>query len=487
MTLVYGVLATGWYGKPLETVASEIDADLQGILGASSGTEPDGTIPLQTAAGQLKTKLVDGFAEMWDLGGALYSSFDPAQNGDDSQDQVASITGSIREQATFSTVTGTCTGTSGTVLFAGRVAIVQTTNARFDSTADATITLAASWAASTGYTAGQRVTNAGNVYQCITSGTSAGSGGPTGTATDITDGAAHWRYLGGGTGVVDVVFQAEVAGPIGAIAGALNIIGTPVQGWSAVVNLTDQASGQLRESNQLFRARRDAELSLGGNTTVNAIGANILALNEGSTDPNHEPPIACSVFYNDTDSTDGNGLPPHSVEVLVQGGTSADIALEVWQSVGAGTATVGNQTSTVTDSQGNPQVVKWSRPVEVDIYVTATVYYDASVWPSDASVVQAALSALLTYTNAPVIGLDIRISPLGAAIMRGPYELNDAGAAQVPAVAGSPMIPGLFEVTPIYIGTSPSPGSSTTIPIDIRSIGVFDSSRCVITASSETP
>lgn len=36
----------------------------------------------------------------------------------------------------------------------------------------------------------------GRKYICITSGTSAGSGGPTGTGTDITDGTAHWRFLG---------------------------------------------------------------------------------------------------------------------------------------------------------------------------------------------------------------------------------------------------------------------------------------------------
>jgi uncharacterized phage protein (TIGR02218 family) len=37
--------------------------------------------------------------------------------------------------------------------------------------------------------------NAGNLYQCITSGTTASSGGPTGTNADITDGSAHWKYL----------------------------------------------------------------------------------------------------------------------------------------------------------------------------------------------------------------------------------------------------------------------------------------------------
>ncbi len=32
-------------------------------------------------------------------------------------------------------------------------------------------------------------------YECITAGTSAASGGPTGTGSNITDGSVHWKYL----------------------------------------------------------------------------------------------------------------------------------------------------------------------------------------------------------------------------------------------------------------------------------------------------
>jgi len=43
---------------------------------------------------------------------------------------------------------------------------------------------------------GVRRTNDGNIYQVITTGTSAVSGGPTGTGSDITDGTVHWAYAG---------------------------------------------------------------------------------------------------------------------------------------------------------------------------------------------------------------------------------------------------------------------------------------------------
>lgn len=52
------------------------------------------------------------------------------------------------------------------------------------------------WAASNAYVVGHQVSNGGNVYRATTAGTSAGSGGPTGTGSGITDGTAVWTYVG---------------------------------------------------------------------------------------------------------------------------------------------------------------------------------------------------------------------------------------------------------------------------------------------------
>lgn len=54
---------------------------------------------------------------------------------------------------------------------------------------------APAWSPSTAYTAGQRVTNNGNIYSCTTAGTSASSGGPSGTGSGISDGTAVWSYV----------------------------------------------------------------------------------------------------------------------------------------------------------------------------------------------------------------------------------------------------------------------------------------------------
>lgn len=59
------------------------------------------------------------------------------------------------------------------------------------------------WVNTTAYAAGPAgtarhvITNdTGKIYACITAGTSGGSGGPTGTGSNITDGTARWAYVG---------------------------------------------------------------------------------------------------------------------------------------------------------------------------------------------------------------------------------------------------------------------------------------------------
>lgn len=67
----------------------------------------------------------------------------------------------------------------------------------------------ARWLPNHAYTqASPKVTNSGNVYQCITAGTSASSGGPTTTSANITDGTAHWAFVQTGTSVLgDISFD----------------------------------------------------------------------------------------------------------------------------------------------------------------------------------------------------------------------------------------------------------------------------------------
>lgn len=491
----YGVTDAGFIAKPLSVIDDEVDAGIQGILGRSAGVVA-GKLPTESFGGQLKAFIVDREATIWDLLEAEHASHDPNQNSGESQDAVASISGALRNARRFSIATGMCIGDPYTQLIPARVGTVTNTNARYlsrsnPSTADGSFTIAAltAWASGTGYSVGDQRTNNNRAYVCITAGTSAGSGGPTTTDADITDNTVHWKYMGEGTGAVGVTFQAETSGAIGALAGALATIGTPVVGWHTLINLNDAIVGAPREDDASFRRRRDQEIASTGNTTADAIRANILRVNQGSTDPNHLPVTSCQVLFNDSDSVDVNGLPPHSYEAVVYGGTAADIAQAIWDSKGAGTYTNGTRTDTVTDSQGNAQQVSWTIPSEVDIYAIGTGAYDPKQWPSgsDALVANTMMSALLTFTAGYLPGVDVRQTPLSAAMLRGPAETDTNGAAVVPASAGADPVPGLLEIPTLYIGTSPSPAGSAQINISVRQIAIFSSSNITLTATSEAP
>ncbi len=59
------------------------------------------------------------------------------------------------------------------------------------------------WQATTAYSVGDYVSNGGLIYKCTVAGTSAGSGGPTGQQSIITDGTVTWSFVKGTVPIVD--------------------------------------------------------------------------------------------------------------------------------------------------------------------------------------------------------------------------------------------------------------------------------------------
>lgn len=488
-TTPYGVSPTGFYSKPFDVIASELDQDLRAILGDSAGTNSDGTIPYQSMAGQLKALLLDGFSAQWDLLQAVYANLDAAQAVGTFQDVICALTGTIRNPAEQSVATGYAIGAPNTVLSPNRAAGVAGTTVRFSTPTGTTVSIATgnAYQPNSAHAIGDVVYSGGNTWQSQSVGTG-GASGPSGFGPYFGDNGVTWAFLGAGIGIAVVPFLSDVTGPIGVATGGLNTILTPVNGWNAVYNPMAAVLGAVQEADPSLRIRRDQEIATTGNATTDAILANVLSVNQGSTDPNHQPPTSVQVFYNDTDVTNVNGLPPHSVEVLVNGGTAQDIVQAIWESVAAGTATYGNTQGVAIDSEGQNQTVYYSVPTPVPIYVTAVGGYDASQWPanSQATVAQAMLSAFLTATQNFPIGVDARTSKLNAYIMQGPAGTT-GGLALVPAPPSNPPVPGLLEVSTLQLGLATGPTGTGNIPIGIRSVAVFAAAQCSFSAAPETP
>lgn len=102
----------------------------------------------------------------------------------------------------------------------------------------------AAWIASHAYTHGVRVINGGNLYGCTVAGTSAASGGPSGTGGVITDGGATWAYLSSPANAIVSISTLVLNGVISSVTtntglsivvpnGAQNFSSTGPMSWAA--------------------------------------------------------------------------------------------------------------------------------------------------------------------------------------------------------------------------------------------------------------
>lgn len=450
----FGVTEAGFIPRSYEDVVAEMQDEVRGFAGES--------IPLseRTIEGQTIRIVAERVSELWEAEQALDAADDPDSASGADLDATCALTGTIREGERPSMTTLTLTGTPATIVSAGSQAETLSTAVVFETTDDATIAALAAWTITTGYAVDDRATNGGNAYVCITAGTSAGAGGPTTTSDDITDGTVHWRFMGAGTGAVDADAEAVVDGPQVAASGDVTVIDTPVGGWSGVINLRDADLGADEETDESLRVRRELEIGRQGSSPPDAIRAEMLDVGDGTSNP----VTSCTVFYNSTDLVDADGMPPHSVEVLVRGGEDQDVVDALYDAVAAGIATTGTSVGTATDDEGVDHLVYYSRPEEILIYVDIEVEVDASKFQSGAE--DLVKEAIVEFGDGRDTGVDVRAS---------------AVSAQAFAVAG------VIGVAHCYIDDAPAPAGSATISISRRQLAVFDTSRISVTVTPVTP
>jgi uncharacterized phage protein gp47/JayE len=444
-----GLTLTGFVPKSLEEVRSELDEAVRQSFGESIDLSDSSVF------GRLNGIIGERFALLWQLLESIYASQDPDKATGAALRAIAALTGTIFEPARSSTTTLTATGDPTTVVDEGSLVATESTGVVFRVVEDATLIPVPAWTSSTAFDLGERVTNSAKCYECVTAGTSAGSGGPSTEEDDILDGTAHWRYLGDGTAAADAEAESSDKGPIVAASGDLTVIQTPIAGWLSVINLLDAELGALDETDEALRVRREAELADIGGTNLDAVRASLLKI-DGVT--------AVTVFMNTTDATDSDGVPPHSVEALVQGGDDQAIFDRLLASVAAGIRCHGTTSGTARDSQGTEQPVAFSRPQEIPIYVGVTLLKDADLYPLDGD--QQVEDAIVAYGRLQSTGRNV---------------VSSALSAQCFGVLG------VLDVVSLFIGVAPAPASETTIAISTRQLAVYDTSRITVSSSDSVP
>ncbi len=452
-----GVTATGFVPETIDEIISDLDAAFRLVFGDAVNVDP------RSRNGQLIATFASPLSDVWEAGEAISQLFNPNGATGQGLDNISAITGTTRLPASKSQIVLTLTGTPTTTVTTGRIASVLSTLSKFATLADATIIAVSAWVGAIPYSLGQRARNGSTqrVYQVITAGTSEASGGPTTTADDITDGTVHWRYLGDGTGAIDVTAEATITGPVQGYSGTVTTIDTAVSGWAGVINVLDAAPGNDREADANLRARRVNELGGQGSSPLPAIRASILRV---------AAVTSCTIFENTTDATVGT-LTPHSFEAVVEGGDDQAILDAIFASKSGGIETIGTTSGNVTDASGESHAVKFSRPVEVDLYVAVALTKDPTAYPSDGDT--QVKDKIVEIGNAQRLGRDA-IGIQLASVLFPKVDDDTAG------------VPGVFNVTELLVDTA-NPPLTTSVVLTSRQRAAYDTSRITVVSIDGEP
>jgi uncharacterized phage protein gp47/JayE len=79
------------------------------------------------------------------------------------------------------------------------------------------------------------------------------------------------------------------------------------------------------------------------------------------------------VYENNTDVTDSNGIPPHSIWAIVEGGDPDEIAQTIYAKKSSGSGMKGVQSVTITRPNGQDFIVNYDTPTDEDLYIRLTV------------------------------------------------------------------------------------------------------------------
>lgn len=236
-----------------------------------------------------------------------------------------------------------------------------------------------------------------------------------------------------GTANYSAVFEAETAGAAGiAPAGTLTVIAGPVDGWNTVTNALDATEGTDIEAIEDLRLRMQLAVSSGGSKTRGAIRAKIVQL---------DGVIAAEVFENTTSVTDGDGIPPHAIRVVVWDGSPAaadddEIAQAIYDHKAEGITSDGGETGIAQDEVLGPVTVNFERATNTVATIAVAIESAAGVTITD---VEDAIIAAMPQ----LVGEELTYNKIAAAVFKVPgvddwttLTIN-AGTADLPATVGT--------------------------------------------------
>lgn len=193
-------------------------------------------------------------------------------------------------------------------------------------------------------------------------------------------------------GQITVTATCETTGAVSAAAGTVTTIATPTRGWQTVTNASAAAMGNPIEEDADLRVRQSSSTALPSLTVLDGIIGAVKAVT-GVT--------RVAAYENDTNVTDSNGLPPHVISLVVEGGDATAIANAIAAKKTPGGGTYGTTQVVVTDVYGIPHPINFFRPTPQAITAVVNLKALAGYSTAVGTRVQQAIS---DYVNSVAIG-----------------------------------------------------------------------------------
>ena len=255
------------------------------------------------------------------------------------------------------------------------------------------------------------------------------------------------------SGEITVTATAEEVGDIEASPNTITQIGTPTLGWQSVNNPSSATVGIAIETDSQLRARQGRSTELASVSLWEGIIASLLNLQDVTR---------VSGVKNDEDEVNEEGVPGHTIAMIVEGGHVDEIGKTIFLKKGEGVGTYGTTETTYIDSYGFPNVIKFSRPTVVNVYVTLTITPESTYLSTAADEIKARIA---DYINSLDIGEDVNI----ARVLASAVKDCDTG------------MDNRFEVSAIVMGESSGSQTAASIPIEWNEAASCDIENITVT------
>lgn len=230
------------------------------------------------------------------------------------------------------------------------------------------------------------------------------------------------------SGTIQATFLSQETGAIPCATGQLTQIVDTVLGWDTITNSTVATLGAVAESDKALKARRENSLYISGSDSLSSIIANIKTVKNVQSVYGYENDSDLTVSLPNTDIE----INPHSICVVVDGGTDSEVAKVILEKkpVGCGYTGINSQSVTVNVPSGmnfNYEVT-FNRPSYVPCSVAMTIKNNSNNPNTDIETL--IKNAILAYAGNDVEGVD----GLGCGADVSPFEIASAVTIQIPNI-----------------------------------------------------